>query len=75
LGSILFVNTFAKLYNVDKVGNLSMPHSHMGLWSYVTPVISTTVTVCPTSGSQIEGYNPFEYRTFAMEDGGLDRRQ
>jgi hypothetical protein len=34
-------------------------------------VISTTMTVCPTSGSQIEGDNLFEYRTFAMEDDGL----
>jgi hypothetical protein len=75
LGSILSVSTFAKLYIVDKVGNLSMPCSHMGLWSYVTLVISTTMTVCPTSGSQIEGDNLFEYRTFAMEDDGLDRRQ
>ncbi|CAP82978.1 hypothetical protein PCH_Pc15g00920 [Penicillium rubens Wisconsin 54-1255] len=32
------------------------------------------MTVCPTSGSQIEGDNLFEYRTFAMEDDGLDRR-
>lgn len=44
----------------------------MGVMWYGTG-ISTTMTVCPTSGSQIEGYGVFEYGKFGMEDGGLDR--
>lgn len=35
---------------------IKQPHGRM--WWYGTPGISTTMTVCPTSGSQTEGYKP-----------------
>lgn len=35
---------------------IKQPHGRM--WWHGTPVISTTMTVCPTSGSQTEGYKP-----------------
>jgi hypothetical protein len=35
---------------------IKQPHGRM--WWYGTSVISMTMTVCPTSGSQAEGYNP-----------------
>lgn len=79
LGLVLLSDTFTDCMSIRLrvVVYACIKQPHGRIWWYGTPVISTTMTVCPTSGSLTEGYKPSNTGdgSFGMEDGRLDRRQ